>query len=427
MSKREAIKIKPLVRLGLIFTIITGGGTFLWTAFLLYYFKATPQQMSALFTTVTPFALVACLLLLLLVNRVLVRTFQVFLDAINKVADKDLSQEILFPTNDVFGRMATAFNKMVSDIRLTIKQNLETAQMVAIEANEVSGAVSEASSSVQQISAAIQQIAGGTQGQAQQLHETLHVTRELSAGVQQIAANSREAYGACVNASRLASGGAVEIEKAFDKMNSISETVSNSAFAVRTLNERSEQIGEIVGVITAIADQTNLLALNAAIEAARAGEHGRGFAVVADEVRKLAEGSAKAAQQIGELIKEIQEETARAVDSMISGSQEAEEGVKIATHAQKALTDIVGTVDLTVRMVQEITTSADHQSRGIAQVVDAVDKVSTIAHQVSLASQQVSVSTQQQMNTNEQLNANAFRLAQLAESLRERINKFKVN
>lgn len=426
MSKGQVIRIKPLIRLGIIFITITVGGAFSWTAFLLRYFKATPQQMYKLLITVGPIALVVGLLVLFLVNRLLVRTFRVFLDSISKVADKDLTQEIVFPTNDVFGKMANAFNKMVEDIRLTVRQNMETAQMVAFEANQVSAAVDETASSVQQISAAIQQIAGGTQGQADQLNETLQITRDLSAAVQQIAANSKEAYGASVNASELACRGAVEIEKAFDKMNTISDTVTDSALTVQALNQRSEQIGQIVGVISAIADQTNLLALNAAIEAARAGDHGRGFAVVADEVRKLAEGSAKAAQQIGELVKEIQEETAGAVNSMVAGSKEAEEGVVIAIHAQKALTEMVGTVDRTVRMVLEITTAAEQQSRGIAQVVESIDKVNVIAHQVSVASQQVSVSTQQQMNTNEQVNENASRLAQLAEKLRERISKFKV-
>jgi len=426
MSKRQAFKIKPLVKLGIIFISITGGGTLVWTAFLLYYLKATSEEISTLFTFVAPIGIGFGLLLLLMVNRLLVKIFEIFLDVISKVADKDLTQQIYFPTKDVFGRMAAAFNKMVEDIRTTIQQNMETADRVASEANQVSLAVEQATASIQQISAAIQQIVGGTQGQAYQLNETLQITRDLSAAVQQIAANSQAAYTASHNASELAFKGAEEIEKAFDKMNRISETVNESADVVKTLNERSEQIGEIVNVITSIADQTNLLALNAAIEAARAGEHGRGFAVVADEVRKLAEGSAKAAQQIADLIKVIQEETSRAVNSMVVGSKEVEEGVVIASQAQKALSEIVQTVDKSVRMVQEISTAAQQQSKGITQVVQAIDKVNNIAHQVSVATQQVSASTQQQMNTNEQVNANASRLAQFAEELRERISKFKV-
>lgn len=426
MSKRASFKIKPMVQLGIIFVTITGGGTLVWTGFLLYYLKATSEQISTLFTVVAPIGIGFGLIMLLLVNRLLGRIFQIFLDVISKVADQDLTQNIYFPTKDVFGRMAAAFNKMVEDIRLTIKQNTETANMVASEANQVSAAVEQATASIQQISAAIQQIVGGTQGQAYQLNETLQVTRELSAAVQQIAANSQAAYTASQNASELACKGAEEIEKAFDKMNKISETVTDSALVVRTLNESSEQIGEIVNVITSIADQTNLLALNAAIEAARAGEHGRGFAVVADEVRKLAEGSAKAAQQIGALIKEIQAETLRAVNSMVVGSAEVEEGVVIASQAQSALSEIVGTVNKTVHMVQEISTAAHQQSRGISQVVQAIDKVNNIAHQVSVATQQVSASTQQQMNTNEQVNANASRMAQFAQELRQRISKFKV-
>lgn len=424
MSKRQ-FKIKPLVQLGIIFITITGGGTLIWTAFLLYYFNASPDQIKKLATVVAPIGICFGLFMLLLVNRLLVRIFEIFSEVISKVADKDLTQKIYFPTKDVFGRMASAFNKMIEDIRLTIHQNMETAHMVAAESNQVSQAVEQASASIQQISAAIQQIVGGTQGQAYQLNETLQITRDLSAAVQQIAANSQAAHTASQIASELAGKGAGEVEKAVHKMNKISDTVSESALVVKTLNERSEQIGEIVNVITSIADQTNLLALNAAIEAARAGEHGRGFAVVADEVRKLAEGSAKAAQQIGELIKLTQEETSKAVNSMVIGSKEVEEGVVVASQAQTALSEIVDTVNKTVRMVQEISTAAQQQSKGITQVVQSIDKVNNIAYQVSVAIQQVSASTQQQMNTNEQVNANASRLAQLAEELRERFSKFK--
>ncbi len=424
MSKRRTFR--PLIQLGIIFICITGGGTFIWTAFLLNYFAATPEQLRRLITGVLPIGICFGLLLLLLVNRLLIKVFGIFSDVISKVADKDLTQRIYFPTKDVFGRMADAFNKMVEDIRTTIQQNMETAHLVASEAGQVSVAVEGAAGSIQQISAAIQQIVGGTQGQAYQLNETLQITRELSAAVQQIAANSQAAYTASQNASDLAGKGAGEVEKAVDKMNKIYETVTDSAVVVQTLNERSEQIGEIVNLITSIADQTNLLALNAAIEAARAGEHGRGFAVVADEVRKLAEGSAKAAQQIGELIKQTQDETARAVDAMVIGSKEVEEGVVIASQAQAALSEIVETVNKTVRMVQEISAAAQQQSKGITQVVQAVDKVNNIAHQVSASTQQVSASTQQQMNTNEQINTNASRVAQFAQELRERIGKFKV-
>lgn len=145
MSTREAFKIKPLVRLGIIFIFITGGGTLMWTAFLLYYFKASPQEVSKFFLTVTPIGVGFGLILLLLVNRLLVRTFNIFLNVINQVAEKDLTQQIYFPTKDVFGRMALAFNKMVEDIRVTIRQNMETAHLVAEEAHHVSQAVDQAS------------------------------------------------------------------------------------------------------------------------------------------------------------------------------------------------------------------------------------------------------------------------------------------
>lgn len=426
MSKGPSFFIKPMVRLGIIFVAITGGGTLVWTIFLMNYFGATPEQTKQLVTGVMPIGVISGLLILFMVTRMLERIIKVFLRATDQVADGDLTEEIYFPTKDVFGRMANAFNKMVADIRETVRQAASTAENVATESQQVSVATEEATAAIEQISAAIQQIVGGTQGQAFQLNETLQITRDLSAAVQQIAANSQTAHFSSQNASKLAIKGAGEVERAVDKMNVISETVKNSAQVVKTLNERSEQIGEIVNVITSIADQTNLLALNAAIEAARAGEHGRGFAVVADEVRKLAEGSGTAAQQIGDLIKEIQTETGLAVKAMVKGSTEVEEGVVIASDAQQALKEIVDTVENTVLMVQEISTAAQQQSAGIAQVVQAIDKINNIAQQVSTAIQQVSASAQQQMNTNEQVTLNAQRLAYASDELRDKISRFKV-
>ncbi len=426
MSKGPSFIIKPMVLLGIIFVTITGGGTLVWTIFLMNYLNATPEQTRSLVTGVMPIGIVSGLLILLMVTKILNKTFKVFLQATNKVADGDLTSNVIFPTKDVFGRMATAFNKMTADIRETVKQASVAANNVATESQQVSVATEEAMAAIEQISSAIQQIVGGTQGQAYQLNETLQITRDLSAAVQQIAANSQTAHTSSLNASKLAQKGADEVERAVLKMNTISDTVKHSAEVVKTLNERSGQIGEIVNLITSIADQTNLLALNAAIEAARAGEHGRGFAVVADEVRKLAEGSGKAAQQIGDLIKEIQTETSMAVNAMVVGSNEVEEGVVIASEAQQALKEIVDTVENTVRMVQEISSAAQQQSAGITQVVQAVDKVNNIAQQVSVAVQQVSASTQQQMDTNEQITRNCQRLAHVSDDLRNRIAKFKI-
>jgi len=426
MSKDGLLKYKPFIRLAIVFILITGGGTLVWTFFLTQYLQATWEQIRTLFILVVPVGFLSGLLILLYVNRMLNNIIKPFMEGNNKVAEGDLTHSIYFPSEDIFGRMAVAFNKMVRDVRETVAQNSDIAHGVAAEAAQVSTAVEEATASIEQISAAVEQIAGGTMRQADQMMETLHTIQELSGGVQQIAANSQIAFSNSQKAAASAEKGAEQVERAVTKMHVIADTVSNSTRAVHKLNERSEHIGEIVNVITSIADQTNLLALNAAIEAARAGEYGRGFAVVADEVKKLAEGSGAAAQQIGELINEIQAETANAAEAMAIGSREVTEGVAVANEAKKALYDIVQAVKEMETMVQEISVAAQQQSHGINLVVGAVDNVSSIAQQSSVATQQVSASIQQQMNTNEQISVLAANLAGLAENLRAKINRFKI-
>lgn len=425
MAKQGLLKFKPFVLLGLVFISITGGGTLVWTTFLLYYLKAPDELIMTLIATVIPIGILSGLGILLFVIKLLKNIIKPFLVATNKVAERDLTQELYFPSKDIFGEMSKAFNKMVADVRETIVQTADTADEVADEAKKVSIAVESTTAAIEQISAAIEQIASGTQRQAEQLVDTLQTVQELSAGVQQIAANSQGALASSKNAEGSAIKGAEQVGRAVEKMNAISTTVSDSTKAVQQLNQRSEHIGEIVNVITGIADQTNLLALNAAIEAARAGEHGRGFAVVADEVRKLAEGSGTAAQKIGELIKEIQTETASATGAMGVVSREVEEGVQIASSARMALEDIVSAVEVTDQMIQEISIAAQQQSEGIAQVVTAVDSVSGIAQQSSVATQQVYASVQQQMGANEQISVLSASLANLAGDLKQRIKSFR--
>jgi methyl-accepting chemotaxis protein len=426
MSNKYKFKLKPFWRLGIVFITITVGGTMIWTALLAYYLGATREQLFLTLGPVIPVGIGAGLLILGYLKQLLDKIFNIFLVAISKVAEGDLTQSIYFPTNDVFGKMAEAFNKMVTDIRETVAQNVETAVGVAHEAASVSKATENATASIQQISAAVEQIAGGSLRQASQMKETLHIMQELSVAIQQIAAYSKATFSGSQETAEFAGKGAEEVERSVDKMRIIAEAVNNSSQAVQKLHERSEQIGEIVNLITSIADQTNLLALNAAIEAARAGEHGRGFAVVADEVRKLAEGSGTAAQQIGELIQEIQMDTARASQAMSEGNKEVQEGVNTALHAKSALDEIVKAVHRMENMVEEITNAAQEQYGGISSVVDTVDSVSSIAQSSSVSTQQVAASVDMQMTTNEHINHLAQNLATLADDLKLRIGKFRI-
>jgi len=238
-------------------------------------------------------------------------------------------------------------------------------------------------------------------------------------------------------------------------MQSIKSKVGASAAKVQEMGQRSSEIGAIVETIEDIASQTNLLALNAAIEAARAGEHGKGFAVVADEVRKLAERSSQATKEIGGLIAGIQTTVAEAVKAMDEGSREVELGVVSANKAGTALSEIlsaaqavndqaelagsaaeqmsiasselVSAVDSVSAVVEENTAATEEMSANSTEVTQAIESIASVSEENSAAIEEVSASTEEMTAQVEEVTASAQSLAELAENLQNVINRFKLS
>ncbi|MGA7721172.1 MAG: methyl-accepting chemotaxis protein [Ignavibacteriaceae bacterium] len=254
---------------------------------------------------------------------------------------------------------------------------------------DVNDAVAATASASSQISSSTEEMAAGSEEQSQQATEVASAVEEMTKTIIETTKNASEATEAAQNSGNIAKDGGKVVNETIDGMNKIAEVVKRSASTVHKLGQSSEQIGEIIQVIDDIADQTNLLALNAAIEAARAGEQGRGFAVVADEVRKLAERTTKATKEIAAMIKEIQKDTTGAVSSMEEGTAEVERGKELADKAGQSLAEIIRGTEKVADIVSQVAAASEEQSSASEQISKNIESISSVTRESTAGIQQI--------------------------------------
>ena len=255
--------------------------------------------------------------------------------------------------------------------------------------NDVNEAISATASASNQISSSTEEMAAGSSEQTQQATEVAGAVEEMTKTILENTKNASYAAETAKDAGNKAIEGGKVVAETIEGMNRIAEVVRKSAETVNELGKSSDQIGEIVQVIDDIADQTNLLALNAAIEAARAGEQGRGFAVVADEVRKLAERTTKATKEIASMIKQIQKDTVGAVESMGEGTKEVELGKKKADMAGASLKEIIAGANKVVDIVTQVAAASEEQSSAAEEISKSIDTISSVTQESATGTQQI--------------------------------------
>lgn len=340
------------------------------------------------------------------------------------VAMGDLSKEISLPAKGDIQKLVTSFEIMLNSLREIVSDVRETSSLVSSTSDNLASISEEMNATTEEVSTAIQKIAAGAQHQAEKIKEIVKIVGDQLTSVEQVVSSSESAADASTKASEVAQKGGDSAQIALQKMREIQAVVDGATEIVRKLGERTKEIHQIVNVITNIAQQTNLLALNAAIEAARAGEHGRGFAVVADEVRKLAEGSGRAAAQISVLVDQIDMETRKAVDQMESGAKDVSTGATVIDSALASLEDIAATIEETAAMVQEITAATEEQKASAEKIVKAVDEVAKIAEDASAAAEETAISTESLTASMQEMTSSAQELARLSGLMQNSVERF---
>lgn len=328
--------------------------------------------------------------------------------------------------DDEIGLLARECNGLISSLSEIAGQVRRSADSVSAAASELSASSEEINSSTIEISSSVQQIAHGAELQWRKVDETSRAVAQITSVTENVAQRATEAVAMSTEAASVARAGEEATEQAIVKIAEVQQAIETLASSVEVLGKRSEQIGGIVDVITSIADQTNLLSLNAAIEAARAGESGRGFSVVAEEVRKLAEGSGQAAEQIGELIKEVQAETSKAVRYMEIGTREVEVGSEVVGRSGKALRAISDAVARTSELANLIAGSMTEQAKRTAEVDKAMHEIAAVVEQNAASAEETAAAAEEQTACMQEITASAQDLADMAQRLDDTVHRFRI-
>lgn len=361
-----------------------------------------------------------------LLARRLVKPVLSLESTMNLVKEGDLTVRASILSNDEIGRMADIFNVMIDHFAEMLGKSKDVAHQVAISAEDLASNAEEVSASSDEVARTIDEIAQGASDQASETERGAQLIGSLADKIIQLTESSNTMSDAARNVSQSNERGSEVMSDLKVKTSENNASTLRIENAIKELEQKSVQIGGILETITSVADQTNLLALNASIEAARAGEHGRGFAVVADEIRKLAEGSSHAAEDIRNLIQQIQNQSKNTVTIMGEVKLRTEEQ-SIAVNSVDEVFEVisVSTHQIT-ELISNVVEFVNHMNQDKEQIVASIEEISAVSEQSAAASEEVTASVQQQTEAVDEVAKLAESLNMMAEELQREINNFKI-
>ncbi len=343
-----------------------------------------------------------------------------------KAKNGDLTVQSDYDSRDEIGSLSKSFNEMIAQIKSLIMMVRESSDQVAASSEQLMASAEQTNKAAEQIAEASSIMAANGEASVKGTEVVSVSTQQMAIGITNIADSITQVSNHSNVTTEESEKGNVALKKTIDQMGSINETVQSSSGIIKDLGERSSEIEKILAVISGISEQTNLLALNAAIEAARAGEHGKGFAVVADEVRKLAEESRRSAEQITHLIHDIQSSTANAVVSMDKCTTEVQTGLVLINDTGKSFEKILHSAADVSRQSVEVSVAVKQLSSSVEQVALGIFDISMKTEESSSGSQTVAAGAEEQLASMEEITASAHSLAKMAEDLQAMVNTFKV-
>ena len=321
----------------------------------------------------------------------------------------------------------SSVSEMVKNFQKSIKETQDNSRDVSATSQQVMALTDQMNNAVQQVSITVQQISKGSQTQAIGLEETNKAIEKISATMKDLATKANSTANLSKSVETVSVTGGKSAAEAAERMIRIIKVADESAAKIKGLSERTGQITSVLDVIRKIAEQTNLLALNAAIEAARAGEAGRGFAVVADEVRRLAEGSAKSSEEIGSLIKQIQDDSAATAQSIEQGSKEIMEGKDVIDRALGSLREVSKKIQEVSSNVVEVSNSTHTQLAEVEKLTKAASDIAAVAEQNASATEEASAAMEEQSSGMHEITSATQRLTEISEKLERASSSFKLS